>query len=276
MSLDAGIDARDSLDAATPIDASTPVDGGTDAFSGPDATWGSCDFAGVMGTCESVSLCPAGNMPMSGLCPGPADIQCCLPTRDGGTGAITPSDVLAALGACARIGGDYEKDVGSTANIPICQTSDVIWWQADMDIDCDGGLGSVCMSDPDYMSSTSGVDSHGNALDASTLPFIVIPLVSSRFSYSAHGIHIGQVALVMYQDRMAFGIFGDAGPAAIIGEASFAMAAALGIPNNPSTGGVDSGVTYLVFTDATARVAHNESHDEAVSIGMPLLQALVH
>lgn len=217
-----------------------------------------------------------------GLCPGPADIQCCLPTADAGPppdgsvpGTLTPADVLARLGACARIGGDYAKDVGSTSNIPVCQTSNVVWWTADLDVDCDGGRGAICRADPDYLPDTSAVDSSGNPLDASTLPFIVIPLPSTRFRYADYGIRAGQIALVLYGGRMVFGIFGDAGPSAIIGEASFAMAEALGIPSSPSTGGVDSGVTYLVFTGATARVTRNEDHAEAVRLGEPLLSAFV-
>ena len=131
------------------------------------------------------------------------------------------------------------------------------------------------MSDPDYLPDTSGVDSMGDPLDASTLPFIVIPLASSRFRYADHGIRVGQIALVLYRDRMVFGIFGDAGPASIIGEASFAMAEALGIPSSPRTGGVDSGVTYLVFTGPAARVTRNEDHAEAVRLGEPLLDAFL-
>lgn len=260
-------------DAASPGDDAASPD---DAAITTDATWGPCSYLGVTGVCESTSLCPPGHMPRMGLCPGPADIQCCLPSIDGGMpGTLTPAEVLASLGRCSRIGGDYAPDVGDTADIPVCQTANVIWWQADMDIDCDGGQGAICMSDPDYLPDTSGVDSHGNPLDASTLPFIVIPLASTRFRYADHGIRAGQVAVVLYQDRMAYGIFGDAGPASIIGEASFAMAEALGIPSNPRTGGVDSGVTYLVFTDASARVTRNEDHAEAVSIGSAMLDAFV-
>jgi hypothetical protein len=277
MEMDAFVDPAVDAFIAPGTDAFVP---GMDAWSGPDASWGTCSSGGVMGTCISTSSCTG--MHVMGLCPGPSDIQCCLPITDAGppvdafrTGGVTPTQVLAALGSCTRIGGDYAKDVGGTANISICQTRNVIWWTADMDIDCDGGRGSVCMSDPDYMPDTSGVDSHGAALDASTLPFIVIPLASTRFRYADYGIRTGQVALVVYNGHMQFGIFGDAGPSSILGEASYAMAAALGIPNNPSTGGVDSGVTYLVFTDATARVAHNESNAEAVSIGQPLLDAFV-
>ncbi len=270
-------DVRDA--AIVDLDASVSVDAGFDA--GGDAGWGTCTYAGTMGTCMSVADCTAGSMPVMGLCPGPADIQCCLPATDAGarpdgsTGALTPADVLARLGACTRIGGDYAKDVGTTANIPVCQTSNVVWWTADLDVDCDGGRGAVCMADPDYLPDTSTVDSRGLPLDASTLPFIVIPLASTRFRYADYGIRAGQIALVLYGGRMVFGIFGDAGPAAIIGEASFAMAEALGIPSSPRTGGVDSGVTYLVFTGATARVTRNEDHAEAVRLGEPLLAAFV-
>ena len=272
---DAGMDAPFALDMGVTL---------PDARStGSDAFWGTCSSGGTMGTCMPMSLCTMGSMPVMGLCPGPADIQCCLPGGDAGPapdafrmgGALTPAAVMARLGACNRIGGDYAKDSGGTANIPVCQRDNVVWWNADFDIDCDGGRGAICMSDPDYMAETSGVDSRGNPLDASTLPFIVIPLASTRFRYADHGIRIGQVALVMYRDRMVFGIFGDAGPAAVIGEGSFAMAEALGIPSNPSRGGVDSGVTYLVFTGASARVTRNESHAEAVTMGTSLLSAFV-
>lgn len=281
-----GIDAASVLDAASALDAFS-LDGGWDASPvplvdayAPDAFWGTCSSGGRMGTCMPMSLC-TGTAVM-GLCPGPFEIQCCLPSTDAGmvdayrpAGAITPADVLARLGACSRIGGDYARDSGGTEDIPVCQTDSVIWWSADMDIDCDGGRGSVCMSDPYYLPDTSAVDSMGNPLDASTLPFIVIPLASSRFRYADHGIRAGQVALVLYRDRMVFGIFGDLGPAGIIGEASYAMAEALGIPSSPISGGVGSGVTYLVFTGTSARVTRNEDHAEAVRMGEALLDAFV-
>jgi hypothetical protein len=227
-----------------------------------------------------MSLC--AGMSVRGLCPGPTDIQCCLPGTDAGMfdaprpmGTYTVAEVMARLGACTRIGGDYARDSGGTENLPICQTDTVIWWDADMDIDCDGGRGAECMADPYYLPDTSAVDSMGDPLDASTLPFIVIPLASSRFRYADHDIRHGQVALVMYRDRMVFGIFGDLGPATILGEASYAMAEALGIPSSPISGGVGSGVTYLVFPGASARVTRNEDHDEAVTLGESLLAAFM-
>ncbi len=280
--------AADALD----LDAGTPLDGGgasidgslgvdaflamdasslPDAAMGPDASWGSCTVAGRMGTCMPTSLCEGTSTP--GYCPGPADIQCC--TSSDPVGSHTAADIIARLGACVRIGGDYAKDSGGTANIPICQTGSVVWWTADMDIDCDGGRGAACMADPYYQAETAFVDSHGQPLDASTLPYIVIPGESSRFRYTEHGIRGGQVALVIYEGRLAWGIFGDVGPQAIIGEASYAMAEALGIPSSPISGGVGSGVTYLVFTGADARVSRKEDHDEAVRMGGALLDAFM-
>lgn len=39
-----------------------------------------CDVAGVQGTCIDVVLCQGDHMPVPGHCPGPAEIQCCVPT----------------------------------------------------------------------------------------------------------------------------------------------------------------------------------------------------
>ena len=79
-----------------------------------------------------------------------------------GQHAITPAQVIARLGACNRIGGDYAKDVGGTSTIPVCETDNVLWWNADFDVDCDGGTGAICRSDPDYLPDTSAVDSRGS------------------------------------------------------------------------------------------------------------------
>jgi hypothetical protein len=144
-----------------------------------------------------------------------------------------------------------------------------VFWKADMDIDCDGKETTACnlSTDPAFQNQTSASDSNGDALDASTLPFVVIPLPSTRFDSRNHDIKLGQIAMVIYDGRYEFGVFGDEGPATIIGEASYAMAEKLGIPSNPSTGGVDSGVTYIVFTGSTGVVTKLVDHDEATRIG---------
>jgi hypothetical protein len=63
---------------------------------------------------------------------------------------------------------------------------------------------------------------------------------------------------------VTYAVFGDTGPKTIVGEASYAAAQALGIDPDPKTGGVDSGVTYIVFTGTkVANPNSNESIDSA-------------
>jgi hypothetical protein len=112
-------------------------------------------------------------------------------------------------------------------------------------------------------------------IDAETVPFVVIPLPSARFRYANHGIDLGQLALVTYQDRWAIGVFADEGPDNIIGEASYAMCSLLGVDPDPRTGGADSGATFVIFTGASSRIANANDHAAAVAAATPLLNALL-
>jgi hypothetical protein len=51
------------------------------------------------------------------------------------------------------------------------------------------------------------------------------------------------------------------------------MASALGINPDPATGGVDSGVTFLVFKGS--RVSPVESHSAAVGLGQDLARQFI-
>jgi hypothetical protein len=179
--------------------------------------------------------------------------------------------ILAQLATCKEVTtGRYKTDSDSaTATVPICELPNALFWQADMDIDCDGKPSAECnkTADPSYSDQTSGQDSMGQALDAAVLPYVVVPLKSARFDYSKHGLTLGSVIMVVYQGQYEFGVFGDQGPTTIIGEASYAMAKRLGIDPDPSTGGVESGVSYIAFTGPSAVVPKLEDHDEAVRLG---------
>jgi hypothetical protein len=62
------------------MDAASPTDAGMDAALPGDA--GApipCSVGGRPGTCIDVSECTGDNVPTPGLCPGPANIQCCTP-----------------------------------------------------------------------------------------------------------------------------------------------------------------------------------------------------
>lgn len=197
---------------------------------------------------------------------------------DAAPGAIAPADVLAKLAGCANelTNGRYKTDSSGSvpADIPVCGAKNAVYFVADMDIDCDGKQTTTCnkSTDPDYQSQTAATDSTGKPLDAAALPYVVVPGASTRWDYRASGLKMGSVVLVIYSGKMEFGILGDVGPVSGIGEASVAMAKAVGIDPDPRTGGVDGKtVAYLAFTGASGVVTKNESHDEAVTIGQKRL-----
>jgi hypothetical protein len=173
--------------------------------------------------------------------------------------------------------GKYATDDGEPSNVSICKLNGAYFWKADMDVDCDGQSTSQCnhKTDPWYQNQTSFNQSNGKPLVASSLPYVVIPLPSSRFSYHTAGIHPGAVVAVIYNGKLSFGVFGDEGPSNIIGESSYAMAKSLGINPDPENGGTDGTVTYIAFTGGGAVASPIENHQAAVTLGQKLASALI-
>lgn len=194
-----------------------------------------------------------------------------------GPSAPTAAELLARLASCNQVGGEYATDSGGAPTIGICGLPGAVFWTADLDIDCDGKVSAQCntSTDPSFENQTSATDSHGDPLDAATLPYVVIPLPSSRFDYAAHGLALGSVVALIYHEHVEYGVLGDEGPSAIIGEASYRMAQLLGIDPDPSTGGADSGVSYIAFTGAGAVVPVIEDHDMAVQLGITSARAML-
>jgi Fungal chitosanase of glycosyl hydrolase group 75 len=161
--------------------------------------------------------------------------------------------LLAKVKTCTVVSnGKYATDDGESSTVNICKQGSAFFWKADMDIDCDGVRTSHCNEDTDpwYQDQTSFETSKGKSFQADSTHYFVIPLPSSRFSYTGNGIKPGSVAAVIYNNKVVYAVFADEGPSNIIGEASYATAKALGIDSNPESGGVDSGVTYIVFPGA--------------------------
>jgi hypothetical protein len=181
--------------------------------------------------------------------------------------------LLAALGHCDQVSnGRYATDRGRLADIPVCEHGGAVFWKADMDIDCDGRRTARCNrdADPSYQSTTAFTGSDGRYLNAERLPFVVVPAPSGVWDYRSSGIRGGSAAVMIHEGRMVYGVVGDTGPSGIIGEASYAAAQALGIDPDPATGGVPSGVTYIVFKDS--RVSPIENHASAVELGEELVR----
>lgn len=186
----------------------------------------------------------------------------------GSSTSVTASDLLSLTQSCTQLAGTskFASDSGGSATIPMCSLTGALWFKADMDIDCDGGSEANCTKDPYYQASTSCVDSGGDYLDASNLPFVVLPLDSNGFTMSSYGIKCGSVVAVIYGDQLEYAVVGDRGPKGVLGEGSYALAELFGINPDPISGGTSSGVTYIVFTDG-AVVSPIESTSAAASLG---------
>jgi Fungal chitosanase of glycosyl hydrolase group 75 len=191
-------------------------------------------------------------------------------------------DVLSGLKAITATctvasNGTYATDRSATAAIDICKLNGAFFWTADLAIDCDGQKTAECNSTTDatFEAETTVTQSNGQPLISSELPFVVVPLPSSRFDYTKENIQPGALAIVIYGDQIVYGIFGDEGPTGVIGDASYAMAASLGMSTNPKTGGTAGAVTYIVLTGKGAVVSPAEAHAAAVTVGGTLTPALI-
>lgn len=191
-------------------------------------------------------------------------------------GAVGADDLLAGLGDCRPLSkGYYRSDRGTRADIPVCGTRDVVFWTADMDIDCDGRAGTHCngRTDPSFQSTTAFRQADGRYLSAETLPYVVVPGPSRIWDYRAHGIAGGSVVAVVHRGRVQYAVVGDTGPTDIIGEASYATAEGLGLSPDPRRGGAAGGVTYIVFKNS--RVTPIEDHRRAAERGEALARAFL-
>jgi hypothetical protein len=198
----------------------------------------------------------------------------------------TATELRDALGPCDPLEGvpSFHTDIGDDDaptgdEVPICTAGDVVWWTADLDVDCDGGTSDACHADESYQSETAATGADGGPLDASTIPYVVVPLPAdplgprdADFFYCDHGLALGGPVAVLYGDAVAYAVIGDEGPVTaepegaddscegtpfsggVLGEGSWALADRLGIDPDPNTGGVECDgscpVTYVFFAAA--------------------------
>ncbi|MFF4794356.1 glycoside hydrolase family 75 protein [Streptomyces sp. NPDC001276] len=221
-----------------------------------------------LATALSAALLTAGILPANASgTTGPRSI------REGSVGA---ADLLARVKTCRQISnGKYRKDAGASATVPVCGKNGAVFWKADMDIDCDGQRTTHCNEniDPWFQNDTAFHQSNGRPLKSESLPYVVVPSASSIWNYAEAGIRGGSVVAVIHADKVEYAVVGDTGPSKIIGEASYATAKALGINPDPVTGGVNSGVTYILFKNS--RASPIESHGAAVALGERLARQFI-
>ena len=166
------------------------------------------------------------------LCVAVVTIATQLSAAHNASAAPTASQLLGALGPCSPVQGvgTFKTDESrASSEIQLCRKDKAIWFKADLDIDCDGGSTAACKADDAYLPETSCVASNGKPLDASSLPFFVLPLNSNGFKLSDYGITCGTVGAVIFNGKVEYAILGDRGPKGVIGEASYALAKRLSL-----------------------------------------------
>jgi Fungal chitosanase of glycosyl hydrolase group 75 len=92
---------------------------------------------------------------------------------------------------------------------------------------------------------TKEADDPGKYVDASKIPYIVLPHAFAR----EMGAHLGDFAVVLNlrNGKSSNAIFADVGPENNIGEGSMALADGVGVRSNPRRGGASRGIIYLIF-----------------------------
>src|SRR5690349_12474567 len=122
--------------------------------------------------------------------------------------------------------------------------------------------------DPDHQGQTTFQDSNGKQLAAHHVPFYVLgddcfdkKKPCPHFFYKEHNIKGRQFALMFYKSKCIGAIFGDtqtgndqttsSNDSRELGEASVKSAALLGIPSSGTSGGVNNGVTVVIFSGSS-------------------------
>ena len=112
--------------------------------------------------------------------------------------------------------------------------SGAIYIDADMDVDADGSPRArtidPCCGQLQTAFNFPNQTGQAQYVNAEVVPYVVLPgnnkRVSERF-YRQMGLQVGDIAAVIYKDRIEFALFADVGPVDKIGEGSIALAESL-------------------------------------------------
>ena len=114
-----------------------------------------------------------------------------------------------------------------------CPAGEAIFWSSKLAIDADGPAAGPGRPSGSKLDTGSGQDdtslhfSNGKGLPSETMPYIVLPGGSFRANT---GLALGDVAVVIFGDKITAAICGDMGPTKKIGEGSIRVHEALHPP----------------------------------------------
>jgi len=149
-----------------------------------------------------------------------------------------------------------------------------IYFEGPLELDTDGS--SFYRQDPTGQRDTSLHLPGDRPVDANRVPYFVLPCKGfcDRF-----GIRLGDIAAVIYGDRIEFAVFADCGPANKLGEGSIALHRSLGHETirgaRLRNEGLESGVITIVFP-GSGIAGDPQTPQRIRTLGRALFGALAH
>ncbi|MDT4955577.1 MAG: hypothetical protein QOJ02_3715 [Acidobacteriota bacterium] len=98
-----------------------------------------------------------------------------------------------------------------------------LYYDSLLDLDTDGSI--YAKQDPTGDPDTSMHQPDGSPVDSNAVPYFVLP---GKGFFQDFGINLGDVAAVIYKDKVEFAVFADTGPKIKLGEGSIALHRSLG------------------------------------------------
>lgn len=135
----------------------------------------------------------------------------------------------------------------------MCWLPNALYFESDLDLDTDGEPEPGVKYEPTHQRGLS----IGGGVNSNRVPYIVLPIGFAK----DHGVRLGDVAAVLYRDRLEFAVYADNGPRQKFGEGSIALHRALGFERIGKDKriidvGIPSGVVTILFPgsgDGTAQ-----------------------
>jgi len=126
--------------------------------------------------------------------------------------------IVTALGSATRIVHPFQK--GGKAIFKLADGA--LFYDSLLDLDTDGS--SFATQDATGQSDTSLHQPNGKPVDSNAVPFFVLPGGFEK----QFGIRLGDVAAVIFKEKIEFAVFADHGPKRKLGEGSIALHRSLG------------------------------------------------
>jgi len=159
-----------------------------------------------------------------------------------GQAAKILGDIMQLANSAKPIGLKF-KDVTSLGTLP----GGPLIFNSALQLDTDGS--DVGLGDRTHQNQTSYRYADGSSINANKVPFFVLPQKSPWVTQL--GIKLGDLAAVVYKDKLAFAAFADFGPQTKLGEGSIELHRRLGFErvkgDKVSDIGIDPGVITIVF-----------------------------